>query len=285
MKNITDKKNKSIGIIKKIFNKIQGLNLRKYFFECAIIFLNVMLRSSILYASETYYDLKETEIRALERIEENFLRQLLKTSRGCPISQLYLETGHQPARFEILRRRLLFMKSIIHENPNSMIYKFLKLQFEKPTKGDWASSCLKALEFLEIKMSLNEIENLSVSKFKKILENSIKIKSFEYLLGLRGSKGKEINYSSLKMAEYLLPNEEFSISEKRQIFSIRNRMVNIENNFRGKKIRKTCPCGQIEDMKHIYTCLIYNVKHQKIEYEEIYGEDSRTIRKVFEILK
>ena len=134
-------------------------------------------------------------------------------------------------------------------------------------------------------MSLNEIENMSTSKFKKILENSIKIRSFKYLIGLRGSKGKEINYSSLKMAEYLLPNEEFSISEKRQIFSIRNRMVNIENNFRGKKIRKTCPCGQIEDLKHIYICTVYNVKNENIEYENIYGEDLRKIREVFEILQ
>ena len=55
------------------------------------------------------------------------------------------------------------------------------------------------------------------------------------------------------MAEYLLPNEEFSISEKRDIFSIRNRMINIENNFRVNDIRKTCICGGIEDMKHIYS--------------------------------
>ena len=123
---------------------------------------------------------------------------------------------------------------------------------------------MKALDFLEIKMSLNEIENMSTSKFKKILENSIKIRSFKYLIGLRGSKGKEINYSSLKMAEYLLPNEEFSISEKRRIFSIRNRMVNIENSFRGKKIRKTCPCGQIEDMKHIYIATLGSILDSKL---------------------
>ena len=59
MKNINDKKNKSIGIIKKIFNKLDSLNLRKYFYECGIIFLNVMLLSSILYTSEKYYNLKE----------------------------------------------------------------------------------------------------------------------------------------------------------------------------------------------------------------------------------
>ena len=79
MKNITEMKNKSVWIIKKIFNRLHSLNLRKYFFECGITFLNVMLRSSILYAAETYYDLKETQLRALLRIEENFLRQLFKT--------------------------------------------------------------------------------------------------------------------------------------------------------------------------------------------------------------
>ena len=62
-------------------------------------------------------------------------------------------------------------------------------------------------------------------------------------------------------------------------------MVNIENNFRGKKIRKTCPCGQIEDMKHIYTCTVYNIENEKIEYEKIYGEDVRKIRKVFGIFQ
>ena len=62
-----------------------------------------MLRSSILYACETYYNLKETEIRQIERIEEGFLRQLFKTPKGCPIAQLYLEAGYIPARFAIFQ--------------------------------------------------------------------------------------------------------------------------------------------------------------------------------------
>ena len=94
MKHITEMKNESVWITDKIFNWLPSLNLKKYFFECAMIFLNVILRSSILYAYETYYKIKETEMRALERIEEYFLRRLFKTTKGCPISQLYLEAGH-----------------------------------------------------------------------------------------------------------------------------------------------------------------------------------------------
>ena len=69
MANIKAIRNKSYGVIRKIFSKLNELNLQKYYFECGIIFLNVMLRSSILYASETYYNLKENQMRQLERIE------------------------------------------------------------------------------------------------------------------------------------------------------------------------------------------------------------------------
>ena len=110
MANINQIKNKSIGIVRKIINRLNSLNLKKYFFECAIILMNSMLRPSILYAAEMYYNLKEPELRQIERIEEGFLRKILNTTRGCPIIKLYLEVGQYPARFEIQRMRLLYLK-------------------------------------------------------------------------------------------------------------------------------------------------------------------------------
>ena len=62
-------------------------------------------------------------------------------------------------------------------------------------------------------------------------------------------------------------------------------MINIEDNFRGNNIRKTCICGGIEDMKHIYSCKIYSTEKEKIEYEYVYGEDIRKIRKVYQIFR
>ena len=85
--NINAMKTKSIGVIRSILNKLNSLNLQKYYFECAQIFMNAMLRSTILYASETYHNLKKNEVCQLERIEEGFMRQVLKTTKGCPISR------------------------------------------------------------------------------------------------------------------------------------------------------------------------------------------------------
>ena len=112
--------------------------------------MKVFLRSAILYASETYYNLTEVEIRQCERIEESYMRQLLHTKRSCPINQLYFELGQYPARFEIMKKKLLFLKYILEQSEQSTIHRFLFLQIQNPTKGDWASSCKQSLKELKI---------------------------------------------------------------------------------------------------------------------------------------
>ena len=239
MVNIKEMEKKSIWVSQRILNRLQSLNLKQYYFQCGLMFLNIILRSSILYAAETYYNLKENELRALERIEENFIRKLLKTSKGCPISQVYLETGHIPARFEIYRKRCLFLKDILNENSESMIFRFIMVQHKHPTRGDWVSSCLNDLRYLNINLSLEEIQLMRKTEFRNIMKKSIEKKALEYLLEKRGSKGCKIQYSSMKMAEYLSPNyEQLSLNDQRYIFAIRNRMIELKHNFRKKITRR-----------------------------------------------
>ena len=283
MANIRKMKNKSIGVIKSTLNKLNSLNLRKYYFECSVILLNVMVRSSILYASEMYYDLKETEVRHLERIEETYLRKVLNTTKGCPITQLYLAVGHTPARFEIQKMRLLYLKYILEEEDTSLLSKFFKLQLEFPTKGDWASTCLNDLKELNIHNSLEEIKFMSKHAFTKVLKENGRKNAFEYLISKKGSKGKENNESDLSMAEYLLPsNTALTISEKQQMFAVKNRMIEIPANFPNSKSEDTCICGDKEDMKHIFQCeTINNGEQPELEYEKIFEGNISEQIKVF----
>ena len=239
------------------------------------LFLNIMLRSSILYACETYYNLKETEIRILERIEEQFMRKLLKTNKSCPISQMYLELGQSPARFHIYKMRALFLKYILNESESSRILRFFYLQLENPVRGDWVTTCMKNLKALNIKNSIEEIRAMSAFNFKKLLNQKCEESALNYLIRRRGSKGKEIRYSKLKMADYMYPNDCLTITEQRSIFAIRNRMVaEIPANFCSNENNKyTCICKKKEDMQHIYYCTILNENEPKIEFKEIFNEN------------
>ena len=107
-----------------------------------------------------------------------------------------------------------------------MIYKFLYLQLENPTRGDWASSCVDDLKDLKIEMKFETIKLISKNKFCKIIKKAIQTRALEYLLNKQGSKGQEIEYKELKMAEYLMPNyQNITIDEQRSIFALRNCMV------------------------------------------------------------
>ena len=76
--NIKAMEQKSHGVIRSTINKLDSLNLRQYYFESAFILMNAILRPSILYAAECYYNITEGQLRRIERIEEKYLRKVFK---------------------------------------------------------------------------------------------------------------------------------------------------------------------------------------------------------------
>ena len=123
-------------------------------------------------------------------------------------------------------------------------------------------------------MNLNfeEIRKISKKRYSIILKKKITEIALNYLLDKRGSKGSEINYTSLEMSEFLLPfNNKLTISEKCELFAVRNRMIDIPSNF-SSNCEAKCECGVIENMKHIYECKILNMnKKTTIPYENVYN--------------
>ena len=75
--------------------------LGKYTLECGFIYLNSLLRGSILYAAEAMMNISEQDFRKIEQIEEDLMRKLFSTDRSCPIHLMYLEAGQVPARYQI----------------------------------------------------------------------------------------------------------------------------------------------------------------------------------------
>ena len=95
------------------------------------------------------YNLKENELREIEKVEESFLSQLLCQVKGGSISQLYLECGIYPALFEIIKMRLLFLQDILHQDTESLLHRFLEAQSIEPSKGCWANQVVSDLDIYQ----------------------------------------------------------------------------------------------------------------------------------------
>jgi hypothetical protein len=145
---------------------------------------------------------------------------------------------------------------------------------EQPTRGDWASTCRQDLKDLSIDKSLEEIKQMTKIQFLNLVKEKSRSKALVYLTGKQGTIGKEIRYENLEMPEYLLPiTLALTIEERRKLFSMRNKMVNIANNFPKSDIKEKCSYGKIEDMQHIYECekLNTNIMDNSLKYEKIYN--------------
>ena len=183
-----------------------------------------------------------------------------------------------------MKNRLLFLKYILKQDSESLINKFLQLQLKTPTRGDWASSCIQNMKYLKLELNFEEIKEMKPTKFKNMINEAIRTTAFEYLLKLRGSKGQEIKYREIKMADYLMPNEEnLTIEDKHYIFAIRNRMIQIPTNFPSKyenKNENCLICGKKEIMEHLYSCK-WDQKNNETKYENIFGDNVKKVKKVY----
>ena len=87
----------------------------------------------------------------------------------------------------------------------------------------------------------------------KILKAKTKEKELKYV-GKKMKKGSEMSYKCVKMADYLLPNNRMVISPNCGIFAIRNKRVEIPEQFSSDKVKTFCLGGGREIMSHIYNC-------------------------------
>ena len=84
-----------------------------------------MLLSSLLLNSEAWVNLSDKDIRALERTDEILLSKVLDSDSNTSNTFKYLELGIHPIRFEIMKRKIIFLQYILKQEKESMMFKVL----------------------------------------------------------------------------------------------------------------------------------------------------------------
>ena len=140
-----------------------------------------------------------------------------------------------------------------------------------------------------LNISDSDFKNMRKTQLNTLLKEKIKEISFTYLLGLRKSKGTEIEYKSLTISNYLLPNEfNLTVKDRQLMFNYKNRMINIPSNFPSKKENAMCvtKCGNFEDMEHIYNCEMLNASNRKKPpYKYIFNGNMKIQVEIFMFMK
>ena len=254
----------------------------KYHFEIAIILRNAYLISSILSNSEVWYGLTQSNYEQLEQTDEMWMRDLFSCSSSVSKDLLYLELGLVQIRHIIEMRRLLYLHHILKQRKDSLLHRFFMAQLTNPTKGDWVSQVLSNLSEFPINLELRDIQNMSAKKYKLIVKNHIKEKAFRYLTARKEgrqsehSKGTLLEYSELKMSEYLSGiDTDISIEERKWLFKCRVEDIDIKGNRRWKYPDISCSsCNKNipETQSHILICGPLLGQNEQLSYIPDYSE-------------
>ena len=170
IKNIKARVNKGKGVVSRIMTLLEGIPFGKFYFEVAVLLRNSLLVSSMLTNSEAWYNVTKAELDYLETVDLMLLRNILKAPKTTPKEMLYLELGCLPLRNLIQKRRMSFLYYILHQDPDSMLFKFLKTQLRSRNSKDWATTVLKDLDELKLGINIDDIKDMKKSSFKRMID-------------------------------------------------------------------------------------------------------------------
>ena len=110
---------------------------------------------------------------------------------------------------------------------------------------------------LSLKLNLTEIQGVSKNAFKNYVKKKVKINQLKHMksLQVKHSKAKHLDCNDVKTADYLR-NSNFTSREKRLLFKLRSKTLDVKQNFPGQYRNSWCTsCGLFpETQSHLLQC-------------------------------
>ena len=113
-----------------------------------------------------------------------------------------------------------------------------------------------------------ELQTISKSSFKNLIKKKIHSKHLSFLndLKMKHSKSESLDCSTLKIADYL-QSDRFTTREKRLLFKLRSKTLDVKGNFPGQFKDLVCRCCNMaqETQSHLLQCKELISKLQYLE--------------------
>ena len=231
--------------------------------------------SSVLLNSEAWVNYTEKDVRILEQCDEILLSTILECDGKSSNAFKYLELGIIPIRFEIMKRKLMFLQYILKQEKKSMVYRIFKAMEDKPIKNDFVYTCKKYLEILKIRTNFEDIGKMSKFTLKQILREKTKSEAFVYLKSQQivQEKIKNIIYKELKMQDYLFEGDR-NLQVSKAIYKARGQILDIKMHKKWKYDDLDCEgCHKnFETGEEILQCENLGINEDQAKYSWFYSD-------------
>ena len=216
--------NRGWAICGQIFGFLKDIPIGNLRVQIGLELRQSWLLNGILFNSEVWYNMKDTDIASFVIIDQYLIRGLLYSHSKTPLEHLYLETGALPVKYIIISRRLIYLKEIIDRPDSEIINKVYKCQRAKPDPRDWCNSIDQDLKDIELQISDETIKSMSALDYKKLIKTSVRNAAFNELQTLKESHTNvEHNiYTDMNRPQGYITHESISNVQCSILFALRS---------------------------------------------------------------
>ena len=252
--------------------------------EVRMLLLEMIVKPTLLFNTETWIDLKQKDIKEIEKHHYQIIRKAFEQKQGTPYYGIIAETGIWPYYYTIIYKRLMLYHHLIHSDEKRIARQLVINQKER-NEVNWYTGVKEWLNILKMETDVNKIIGITKSMWKKTL----KIKLEEVIREVVKEKKKTMKklrfINDFKKQEYL---SKYSMAVVSKIMNIRLNMVEVAGNFKRKDEDERCRAcrEEKETTEHVIECEEYKklTGHEIVVYEGCF-QDMKWLKKATEVFK
>ena len=290
---LEDRISKGWGILSEIKAILNEVPLGKYKIEIGLLLRQAMLVNGLLYNSEAWHSVSNSDLVPLEKIDENLLRFVLGAHAKAPLETLYLESGAIPIRYIVASRRMCYLQTIVKRDDTELTKRVFNAQLEYSCHGDYVQLVKSDFEEMNIPFNVENVKNTEVKTYKKLIKNKVKEAALKYLQQKQKmhSKVKNIEYKNLETQKYLT-SPIFTNMETSLLYGLRTRTARTFranfSNLYGGKVECPMKCWDVnqnepapaDTQEHLLICkkmkiITNNIASGKIEYNHLFSDTNK----------
>ena len=279
--NIAKRLSKGWGKVNEVLAIVKEAPQGKWKIKAGHQLRQALLINGTLFNSEAWHGITLNQIKAFEKIDEALIKGLVLGHAKIPIPALYMETAQLPLRFILACRRILFLQTILHREPEELIRKVYEAQKSDPTKGDFCELVIGDCELIKLQLNEDAIRALSRYELKAEVKKRAREAAMRYLSEIKDTKSKMdgITYSGPFALQSYMQSELFNEEMASLLLALRTRTVRgIRTDFGEMFPDKSCPlegCSLPDSLCHILVCTVLTgaARSSTANYSHVFSGD------------
>ena len=246
-----------IDTINPHMNILKEIGYGSFYVKIGLIYRDAILRPKLLLNSEVWHGVTLQQVSKLEEIDRTYIRTILSSHSKVAIECLHFETGTMPLKYDLMKRRLMYLWKILHVEETELISRVYNSQILSSHPGDWVRLVQQDMRAIGLDLSDDDIKKLSKNRFKNSVEKKIENLALVQLnqLKMKHSKSGYLNSSSFKPQNYFVYSR-FNRKETQLLFKLRSQTLNVKMNFPNQHQDKLCKTCKLfpESQSHLPQC-------------------------------